>query len=374
MRRSTWGSKRKRPDRDNCYELRYRIHGQRRSEYFYGTSKEADARLSELRLRYEESEDLTGITVSEYYDNRFLDYIRRDLAPTTVVGYMNDFERYVRPVFGDYALDDISPKKLQQWLSTMTVSSAKHARAVLSSLLSYAVTDEAIKTNPLRNKYRMPKARSGKTVDDGIYSREELELIASLCVGEIWEAPFYFAAFGGASRYEAMGVRPEDIRDVDGYAVIHLCNGVHRVDGKVLIRDELKNEFRPREIVIEPKYAKRVFELKEEAEALGESWMCDDGFGMPVDPNSMFMAYKRWFATQPIVYHPFKNLRNSYTTMMLADGIDGSMIAKMIGNSQRGTTEKHYERPSANDFIAAIELTRTLGVNLTPIDPQEEDS
>ena len=208
-RRSTWGSKREKYP--GCWELRWRVAGEPGGEYFHGTDKEADARLAVLRIKYEGLDACCDVTVGQYYDAKFVDYIRRDLAPTTVPGYMGMFEKHIRPVFGDMPIGDVRPRALQEWLLTMTRSNAKHARAVLSSLLSYAVTDELIGSNPLRNRYRIPKAPGARRVDKGVYTQAELDEIARRCRGEFWEAPFLLAEFGRESIHESVEVHQGDV-------------------------------------------------------------------------------------------------------------------------------------------------------------------
>lgn len=353
MRRSTWGSKRLRYD--DCWELRYPLNGKSKTEYFHGAAKQADKRLAELRIKYEGVESGDEVTIAQYFDNEFLPRIKEELAAVTIPGYINNFDCHIRKQFGDLKLSELRPKQIQKWLLSMSRATAKHARAVLSSMYSMALVDEIVDDNPVSRRYRMPKESTGKTVDKEIFKPEELAQIAGLAQGEPWEAPFLISGFGGASRYEACGVSPDDVTESGEYAVVDLNKGVHRVGHEIIVTTRLKNEFRPRKIVIEPPYAQRILKLAQEAREAGSEWLCDDGFGGPMDPNTMSTAFKRWFQSQPLVYHPFKNLRNSYATMMLSRGIDGSLVAKMIGNEVRGTTEKHYERPGVDDFMHAIE-------------------
>lgn len=364
MARSTWGSKRR---KGNGWELRFTVGGKPDSEMFYGTAKEADRRLADLRVKYEGVDGAGRLTVGQFWDNRYHDEIVATLSETTVYGYEQKYYHDIAPEFADDPMDGVRPRKVQDWLMTMPPTTARHARAVFSAMFSRAFALELVDDNPLQRRYLMPKGKTGNERDDATFTEGELRQIAEACEGEAFEAPFIMSGFGGASKSEAMGVQAPDVSRIGDYAVVTPKRSVHRVGAEIVVRDEdstgspLKNDFRERDIVIEPPHSFRLLDLasaaQAEADANGwdEAWLCGDGFGGVMCPNVMSQAFRRWFCDQPLVYHPFGNLRNSHSTMMLSRGIDGSMVAKMEGHATRGTTEKHYERPKAAEFIEAIE-------------------
>ncbi len=225
-KRSTWGSKRKRGD---AWQLRYNVNGKLRTETFRGTAKEADRRLADLRVKYEGTE--YSMTVRQFWETRYHQEIIDNLSATTVSGYEQKYRHDIEPVFGDDVMTEVRPRKVQEWLTKLPPSTARHAKAVFSAMFSRAFALELVDDNPIQRRYIMPKADKSKEQDKEVYTESELQQIAYLCVGEPWEAPFLFSAFGGASRYEAMGVQAQDIENIDGYAVVHLKRGVHRVKG-----------------------------------------------------------------------------------------------------------------------------------------------
>lgn len=360
MSRSTWGSKRYRYD--DLWELRYTdALGQRPSEYIHGNESDADRRLAELRILHEGVDPSGLMTLTEFWEFVYLPMAKMVLAPKTLEGYCQKFYHDIQPEFGNVPLKDIRPRAIQKWLNELPPSTARHAKAVLSAILSRAFTEELIDDNPALRRFVLPKGKSGRERSKDKLTYDELCEIAMDCMGEPWEAAFLGSGMGGASRYESCGVQEPDVRERNEYAIVTLRRGVHRVSGEVIVRDALKNEFREREMVIEPPFSKRYLALAKQAKLEAyengweNAWLVGDGFGGPMCPNNMSQAYKRWFLNKPHHYIPFSNLRNSYSTYMLERGIDGSMVAKMLGNNERSTTEKHYERPDGASFIAAIE-------------------
>lgn len=349
--RSTWGSKRKRGK--NSWELRYPLPGNKPGhETFHGTAKEADRRLSELRIQYEGM--APTMTLSEFWDNYYHDHILEHLAESTIPGYENEWFHDVKPAFGHLTLPEITPRRIQAWLDTMTHGKAKHAKGVLSSMLTRAVALELVDENPAALRYVLPTAKAKSQRSKEIYSKVELDGIFLACRGEIWEAAFILSAFGGASREEAMSPKLSEIQFVDGVAIVPIVRGIQRLKGEVRILDWTKTKDRKRDLVILPPYSTRLEEIVKEYTRNGYTWLTDDGFGNPRCPNTVAnRLYKNWFGRQQFRYIPFSNLRHAYATYT-AQNVHPMMLAKLLGHSQPTTTYNNYYRPTTEDKIAAL--------------------
>lgn len=256
--RSTWGSKRKRGQ--NSWELRYPLpNGKPGRETFHGTAKEADRRLAELRIKYEGMGP--DVTLSEFWSTYYYPHIQEHLAESTTPGYERVWRVDIKPTFGDCGIKDITPRKIQAWLDPMTGGKAKHAKAVLSAMLSRAFALELIDDNPAQRRYVMPKGRAPGQRSKEIYTKEELNQIFALAHGELWEGAFILSAFGGASREEAMGVKVDEIEFHPGFAVVPIVRGVQRLEGEVKVLDWTKNEHRKRDLIILDPYATRLHQI-----------------------------------------------------------------------------------------------------------------
>lgn len=350
MARSTWGSIK--PKSRGVWELRYTVGGQRHSKTVRGTKAEAERELANLRVLYEDAE--TSITLSQFWVGYYLAYIKSTLAEATVVGYVRYYEHDIAPVFGDMLLTDIKPLMIQRWLDTMTGGAAKHARAVLSSILSYACTMGLINDNVALRRFTLPKTMAKGQRSKDVFTFEELVEIYEECEGEDWACAYTLASFGGASREEALSPLAEEVEEKDDFAVIPVVRGIQRLDGEVRIVDKPKNRYREDFLVIPPPYSHRVFTRAGEAKENGEIWLSDDGFGMPMCPNNMATAYKRWFLGKPYRYVPFSNLRNSYSTVLHSLGLEDSFVSKVMRHSNLQTDYTNYNRLSVDDKIAGI--------------------
>lgn len=362
--RRTWGSPRE--TSPGIWELRYpytRPDGNRyqKSETFRGTRPQAEAHLSALHVKYVGADSGTEITLSEYWKGWFLKGLKSPVyAPMTVQSYKSLWKNHVEPAFGHRIMTSITPREVQDWLDTMTPGVAAHAKTLMQSLYGAASgLDRLIESNVMRAvRYRISTAHETQTraVDKSVLSRSTAEAILEACKGEFWEPTFILSCFGGCRREEAVGCRPaEDIWTIETeagtFVIYDIKRGVQRVGGKVIIADQLKTDASSRSTIIMPPYSNRFLELIKD----NDGWLIGNGTGGPVDPEIMAKAWRRWFQKQPFVGIPWKNLRNSYVTMMHEDGVDIETLAKLCGHTTTLVTSKHYDRPDA------AALVRTLG-------------
>lgn len=321
-------------------------------EELRGTAKEADRRLAELRIKYEGATD--HMTLDQFWTSYYAPEMDERLAASTTPGYRRVYNVDIKPRFGDTPMDDIKPRDIQEWISVMTNGKAKAAKRILSAILGRAFALGYVDDNVAQRRFVYPKAKAKGQRSKEVFGLAELDGVFREAKGEVWEGAYILAAFGGASREEACGVKLDEISFAQGYAIVPIVRGVQRLDSEVKVLDWTKNEHRQRDLVIPPPYSMRLRELVAERKRDGDVWIADDGMGGPMNPNTMAKRYRDWFAIHPYKYVPFGNLRNSYGTMMESLGVDGMMVSKLLGHSQPSTFYKHYFRPSTEDKLDAI--------------------
>ena len=348
--RDSWGSIRSRGK--GVWQIRYTVGGKPESETVRGTKRDAEKRRKELWSQYGNRQ--APMTLGEFYESKFVPWMESELAPKTVDSYESQWRNHIKGDFGHLLMEDIRPRMIQKWLLTMTYSVAKHARVCLSSIMARAFALEYIEDNPVHRKYQMPDKATSQKRNDGVYTHDELDEIAEECQGEPWEGCFLFAAFGGGQRSEVDGIKLKEIYEIDGCAVAPVRQTVHYVDGEVLVLDRAKNEFREEFIVVTPPHSERVFEFVGERLACGDVWLCDDGFGNPMNPMTMAQSYQRWFSRQPYMYVPFMNLRPSYATWMRDEGYSMDDVARLLRHSTNEMLKRIYDRPRAEALVKGL--------------------
>lgn len=94
---------------------------------------------------------LCEFVVSDYWPN----YALEELARTTLKGYENAWHNHIAPFLGDEPLESIGPRVINAWLRARRASGVGpdallKARTLLSGIFSYAVEEEVLQVNPVR--------------------------------------------------------------------------------------------------------------------------------------------------------------------------------------------------------------------------------
>ena len=272
-------------------------------------------------------------------------------------GYVSAYNAHIAPAFGAWDLERLTKHDVQEWLDGMSYGAAKSCFAVLRAMYSFAEDEELTDNGVMRKRYSMPDAKKpARKVNTAVHTEEELRSILQAAKGEPWEGAYILSAFGGMRRSEAFGVRWEDVEFLEGgCAIVRVRRGVQLLGGEVQIVPT-KTERSERDVAIPSPYVDRLRRLF--LESLGDTYVCDDGHGGPANPERMSDAYRRWHMGKPFAYVPWKNLRNSYATMLHARGVDLADVARLLGHTTLVITYQHYDRPSAEQLAAIVGVLR----------------
>ena len=365
-KRSSWGCV-QRMDKDR-YRIRYWADlgdgYSRHTLTVHGTRREAEAKLAELRTRHEVEPDQPRrrayrMTIGEVWDA----WVRPDmearlsngsLAKTTWANSSCTWRKHVAPRWADVRCAEVEPVDVQEWLLTMTASSAKYAKMLLAQILSKGVMFHACQTNPADMRYRMPT--SGTSMPKGVYTLDEMGDVLRAVRGSVIEPAVILMGLGSCRVGESLGVMLSEVelREVDGVPVA-LAPIVRQVDrgGKVL--DDLKNTQSRRTAAVPGPPALRLSSIAADLSSQGLVWLCDDGCGSPISQQVLGRVWSKMLDGAGVERHPVRNLRNSWATnSRWTLGIDPSLIDRMMGHVGGSVTERHYDRPDAEMFAEAV--------------------
>ena len=136
----------------------------------FSTKKEAEEALTEALAKYMHSGQATSqskITVSEYLDLWFDQYCRMNSRYNTQVSRLSVIENRLKPVFGHFRLQTLSPAAVQEWVNSLKVEgyareTVRHYLGVLSAAMEYAVEPlRYVEFNPC-SRVRIPKYEDGR--------------------------------------------------------------------------------------------------------------------------------------------------------------------------------------------------------------------
>ena len=352
-RRSAWGSLTQVDS--TTWRLRYwatERDGQykRRSCTVRGTRRDAERKRAELML--EHSEDAPCPTVGEVWEQWHLPALERRvedgaLSAQTLQQYLSGWRRHVAPRWEDVQCDAVRPLDVQQWLSTLSSNQARGSLDVMRPLMDYAVRYGFLASNPMRERYVMPSRSSARTMDRAVWTLAELGEVWRSVRGQWFEAAFLLAAFGGLRVGESLGVRSEDVAECEGCALVDVRRQVtNRAAG---VTERLKNRQSRRTIAVPGRAGVALLRIAGSC----DGYLSGDGIG---GNSSQDRLSRSWAdAVPPELFHPFRNLRNSWeTNARWSLGLDSWSIEVMLGHSAPGVTGRYYDRPQPEMIAAAV--------------------
>ena len=186
-----------------------------------------------------------------------------------------------------------------------------------------------------------------------MYTLEQAEAMLARIEGMPYEAAYILAAFGGCRTGESLGVRVEDVREIQAggvrFAAASIDKQVGNLNGEIAWRT--KNGQSVREAIVPEPYCDALFRVRDQRAADGFEWLCMMG----AKPMGKIAARRMWRRLGMI---PFANLRNSWRTFAQFEwGVGYATLELLMGHKLPGVTGNHYLRPSteqlAEDFAAA---------------------
>ena len=355
-RRRAWGSVTEMA-RGKKYVLRWVENTpsgrKRRSRTVYGTYREACNELAKIQAA--KSDERITPTVGQLYESRYLPWLERKYegsTSSTPKNYQRAWKNHFAPRWGGVPIDQIKPLDVQDWLDGMSYGNAHHSLNVLRRTLDFAVNLEQIPANPFRKQYEMPEVSRERSKE--VYTLDRATDMLAKVEGMPYEAAYILAAFGGCRTGESLGVRVEDVREIQAGGVRFAAVAVKRQAGFLSgsVTDTLKTESSVRETLIPEPWCDALLKVRDAREADSERWMTPHK-GATLGTGELNRLWRKHGGGIP-----FANLRNSWRTYAQFEWrVPSDVLELLMGHKLPGVTGRHYLRPSteqlAEDFAAS---------------------
>lgn len=166
-----------------------------------------------------------ALTIVRFWDTKYEGFIKENLKPSTYLGYVQVFEKHLRPHFADTLLRDYKTPMGSVFLTSLAKTyrpyTVAHIKNLASGIFSHAVNIGDVESNPWHDAKALGKKKANGETE--FYTREEIENIISALVDcvecQLIMALCYFA---GLRRGEIQGLQWGDI-DAD---YIHIRRAV----------------------------------------------------------------------------------------------------------------------------------------------------
>ncbi|MEG0441262.1 MAG: site-specific integrase [Oscillospiraceae bacterium] len=272
------------------------------------------------------------------------------LRPTTQANYENCIRLHIAPEIGKIPLNKLTQNDLQQFYARLKKTGrlrytrqygaglsdrmVRMCHAVCRTALERAVQDGMLRTNPaIGCKLPPKKAREMQVLD-----REELQRLLIQAKAEGYYELFLLDLSTGLRRGELMALQWEDLDFKTG--ALRVNKQVYEVKGELQLSTP-KTKTSVRQLTLPPAV---VAVLKEYRETVDSRWM----FPSPVKEDCPVTPCAIRSRLQLILKHAgckhvrFHDLRHTFATLSLQNGMDVKTLSAMLGHVSAATTLDIY--------------------------------
>ena len=336
------------------------------------TKTECAEKLEKLREEYRppSTRCKPDMLFGDYIDFWYENFCKPAVRPLTQQNYENRIYDHIIPEIGKIPLNKLSQNDLQQFYARLKKNGRKirveqygpelsdrmvrACHASCRSALEKAVEDGLIRTNPAIGCKLPPK----KAHEMQVLSREDLGRFLKQTKEDGFYEFFLLELGTGMRRGEMLGLMWDDLNFRTGE--LHVCRQVCAVDGKLEISVP-KTKSSVRTIVLPPSL---VAVLKEYKKTVDSRWM----FPSPQNPDSSRYPtgtsdiLGRILSRAGCKRVRFHDLRHTFATMALENGMDVKTLSATIGHVSAATTLDIYSHMTDTmQMQAAVNIDRKIG-------------
>lgn len=360
-------------------------------------------------------------TLQDYAAHWLSDFAEKELENTTVTRYKHGLNNTILPRIGYMKLADIKASTVQEFLNSMrekgykrggtwipySEESVRTCKIILSSVLSSAVADGLISTNPCSIRQRQHKKVQRKevrcfSVEQAARFLEVIEKPIPIIVPEHmakrhgketlipefqqgflevslkFRALYTLTIFSGLRRGELLGLQWKDIDFKEGS--INVVRTVQYTPSEGIFIKAPKSSAGFRTIFLPEAVMIRLHELKKDQRkhmlALGTAWngskKMKDNFvftqetGEPMFPstpraelNRILKTYNKSVKdnTEKLPMISLHELRHTSASILIASGLEATAVAQRLGHSDASINAHSF---SERDKVASNALERAL--------------
>lgn len=305
-------------------------------------------------------------TVGTWIDAWFENVAKIKVCPSSHQTYRGYIDNHIKPNIGNIPLEKLTTMELQKLYRKLLTSgrverieaekqpkglSAKTVRninQVISSAMDLAVAQKIILENPT-NACSLPRVehKEMQTI-----SAEQLQAVLEEAKRSGVYEMYYIELSTGLRRGELLGLKWQDIDMKQG--VIRVRRQISRIDGKI-VEAPLKTKNSYRTVTISPQ---AVEVLKSQKEKTDDEYVFPSPNGGPISPDSVNNMLHRVLDRAGIPRVRFHDMRHTFATLALQNGVDIKTVSGMLGHFSAGFTLDTYAHVTT---AAEKEAAQTIG-------------
>ena len=317
----------------------------------------------------------------KWMDFWYQQYSKITLKPTTQSEYESLIYKHIIPEIGKIQLDKLTQNDLQQFYSRLKLNgrqirteiygqglSDRMVRAchtLCRKSLERAVEENLIRINPANDCKLPPK----KSKEMKVLTREEMQRFIIQAKADGYLELFILELSTGMRRGEILGLQWDDLDMKTGE--LKISRQVAILNGKIHIT-EPKTKTSVRTIILPTEIVKM---LKEYNKTTNSKWLFPSPVkeDMPRNPTAVRKILDRTLEKAGCKHIRFHDLRHTFATTALANGMDIKTLSAIIGHNSAETTLNIYTHITDEmQRTAADKIERGIMRNMSLSDKDEK--
>ena len=305
-------------------------------------------------------------TVGTWMDEWFENVAKIKVRPSSHQTYRGYIDNHIKPNIGNIPLEKLTTMDLQKLYRKLLTKgrverieskeqpkglSAKTVRninQVISSAMDLAVAQKIILNNPT-DSCELPKVEHQEM--QTIPAEQLQAFLREARASGVYEM-YYIELATGLRRGELLGLKWSDIDWKNG--IIKVRRQAARVDGKI-VEAPLKTKNSYRAVTISPQ---AIEVLKQQKAKSNDLYVFPSPNGGPISPDSVRHMLHRVLERAGIPRVRFHDLRHTFATIALQNGVDIKTVSGMLGHFSAGFTLDTYAHVTT---AAQKEAAQTMG-------------
>jgi integrase len=327
----------------------------------------------------------SDMNFGEWLDFWYRQYCKMTIRPTTQATYENRIYNHIIPEIGKIPLSKLTQNDLQQFYARLKKSGrlqytdslgeglsdrmVRSCHGVCRTALDKAVQESLIRENPAIGCKLPPK----KSREMQVLSPEEMQRFLIQARYDGYFEILLLALTTGMRRGEIMALQWDDLNLDTGE--LNIRRQVYYVKGEMII-SEPKTKSSVRTIILPKSVVKVLAELKK---AVKSRWMFPSPVkeDMPRNPHTVYKKMQLVLERSGCKKIRFHDLRHTFATTALANGMDVKTLSAIIGHVSAKTTLDIYlhstdtmQRQAANKIDRGICKSKGISDNTESV-PEE---
>ena len=291
-------------------------------------------------------------TVGQWLDLWLENYAKLKVRPSSYQTYQGFIKNHVKPSIGDIPLSKLTTMDLQQ-LYKKLLESGRVDRVEAKS------KPKGLSAKTVRNIHQMISSACGFAVNQKLLAsnsacacalprieRKEMKTIPPDKLTSFFDEAkesgvfelYYIDLLTGLRRGELLGLKWDDVDLKNG--ILHVRRQIMRQNGAV-VEAPLKTKNSYRSIAI-PADAVEVLKTQREKVGCGSEYVFPSPTGGPISPDSVLHMLQRVLKRAGLERVRFHDLRHTFATLVLQNGVDIKTVSGMLGHYSAGFTLDTY--------------------------------